>query len=150
VTGELPISRLWGTPLRAGQVLLSTLGSNPKALFVHATPDHPVYPVDHWFILRFHEYPGAWALVLESSLIRAQLTRMVSGLVQQFIPPQRLPELVLPRLPDKLLARWQTALCQHHERQMQLEREKTAIIETAENCYRAVHGNHRSQRTAEG
>jgi hypothetical protein len=74
--------RVFAQLLSENDVLLSTLVTSPRVTFAGTNPGTAVYPTDHWYRLRFRETPGAWALVLATPAIRAQLERLAIGTVQ--------------------------------------------------------------------
>ena len=101
----LQANRVFRDPLQPEDVLLSTLGSNPRVAFTPAGL-RPVYAVDHWERLRFRAHAAAFALILQTSAVTRQLRSLAGGSVQQFIRPEDLHRLFLPAFPAETLTHW--------------------------------------------
>lgn len=99
-------NRVFSEPLHADDVILSTLGSNPRVAFMVSTPQVPVHAVDHWERLRFRAHAAAFALILQTGAVTRQLRSFASGSVQQFVRPEDIQRLFLPVLPDETLSQW--------------------------------------------
>jgi hypothetical protein len=99
-------NRVFSEPLHADDVILSTLGSNPRVAFMVSKPQVPVHAVDHWERLRFRAHAAAFALILQTGAVTRQLRSFASGSVQQFVRPEDIQRLFLPVLPDETLSQW--------------------------------------------
>jgi hypothetical protein len=130
--------RIYRRPLANDEVLISTLVTNPRTAYVDELPN-PVYATDHWVRLHFRECPAAWALVLNTKPIRAQLQGMALGTVQQFTNFENIMQLLLPPVPAEKLARWEKLLKQHHQRRRELDKRWHILWEQAEELYRRGH-----------
>ena len=134
--------RISAQPLRENEVLLSLLVSNPRAVFVGHLPAIPIHPADHWQRLRFRDTQGAWALILQSPPVVAQLRRLATGSVQQFASPATLSQLVVPDFPldirqkwDQRLRRWQLQRDELEERWVDLHRHAYELLKRTEREY---------------
>jgi hypothetical protein len=99
-------NRVFSEPLHADDVILSTLGSNPRVAFMVSKPQVPVHAVDHWERLRFRAHAAAFALILQTGAVTRQLRSFASGSVQQFVRPEDIQRLFLPVLPEETLTQW--------------------------------------------
>jgi len=140
-TDQTAPGRIYRKALSSGIVLLSSFGPRPKVAYVHETPGDALYAVDHWQLLGFSSFPGAWALILETFPIHAQLKRLTSGLVQQFIPAERLTEIMAPDLPNQLMAKWHNRLVQHHRKVADLKNRFRKTMDEMMLCYRQAHSS---------
>lgn len=131
-------SRLYGKPLHAGDVLLSTLGSDPRVAWLADDPPTPVFAVDHWARLSFHDTPGAWALILGTEPVARQIRLFTSGTAQQFIRTADLTHIFLPRFPRETLARWERALARMLRRRNELLGQWRSVLERARAVQQAT------------
>lgn len=132
--------RVFAQPLSENDVLLSTLVTSPRVTFVGTQPATAVYPTDHWYRLRFRETPGAWALVLATPAIRAQLERLAIGTVQQFAQPSTMRRLVLPNIPLDTRIKWDGFLRRWQQRRRALD---DAWLALQRQCHRLLQETHR-------
>ncbi|MBD2198555.1 MULTISPECIES: hypothetical protein [Calothrix] len=132
-------NRVYRQPLTSGEVLLSTLVSNPRVAFINEALSTKIYVTDHLERLRFKETPGAWALVLNTTAIRTQLEAMAMGTVQQFTHPANIPRLTVPNVPLELRQRWEKLLRRHHQRQRELNEQWQVIWNYAQTLFEEVH-----------
>ncbi|MBD1999292.1 hypothetical protein H6G00_22215 [Leptolyngbya sp. FACHB-541] len=132
-------SRVYRKPLTDEEVLLSTLVTSPQIAFVDESPVETTYVTDHLQRLRFKETPGAWALVLKTSPVRAQLAGMAMGTAQQFTHVDAVRQLCLPDVPIELRERWERAIRRHHQRKRELEVEWGETWNQAQRLFDAMH-----------
>lgn len=111
-----PLFRLFAQPLRADEVLLSTLGSAPKVVFHHPPNDSTVWLPDAWARLRPHPAAGALALALTTQQVVWQLERAATGVVRQYVGRDELGQVRIPVLPAATAARIHARLCSTLER----------------------------------
>lgn len=102
----LQTNRVFRDPIQPEDVLLSTLGSNPRVAFALSSPQPPVYAVDHWERLRFRAHAAAFALILQTGAVARQLRSLARGSIQQFVRSEDIHRMFLPVLPDEILAQW--------------------------------------------
>jgi hypothetical protein len=132
-------NRVYRQPLTSGEVLLSTLVSNPRVAFIDEALSNKIYVTDYLERLRFRETPGAWALVLNTTAIRAQLEGMAMGTVQQFTYPANILRLKVPNVPLELRQRWEKLLRRHHQRQRELNEQWQVIWNYGQTLFEEVH-----------
>lgn len=107
---ETRLGRFFAEPVQNGEVLISSLVSNPKVTYAEPSLSGETHPIDHWLRLSFRETPGAWALVLSSPAVTSQFKRMATGSALQFANAERLMELCVPDIDRTLRNRWQNRL----------------------------------------
>ncbi|MFV1967246.1 MAG: hypothetical protein ACC628_17600 [Pirellulaceae bacterium] len=134
--------RIVAEPLRENDVLLSMLVTSPRSVFVGRPPEVRIHPADHWQRLRFRETPGAWALILQTPPVLAQLRRLATGRIQQFATPATISQLVLPDFPleirqkwDQRLRRWQAHRDERDQRWSKLRRRAFQLLKRTEHRY---------------
>lgn len=115
------IPRGYQEPLTTGEVLISTLVTAPRVVYVGVLPEKKVYITDHLERLHFRETPAAWALLLQTSVIRRQKQSSAIGTVQQFASRASIKQLFLPNVPIEKRIQWNEAVIRHDERKAELE-----------------------------
>ncbi len=105
-----PSFRIYSHPLQPEEVLLSVLGSSPKAVLNHPVKDATVWLSDHWVRFSGLASPGALALMLESSAVRWQLTLAATGTARQFVPRRDVAEIRIPCAEPPEARRWHDRL----------------------------------------
>jgi len=104
------LGRFFAQPVEIGEVLVSSLVTNPKIGYGDPTLPESIHPIDHWQRLRFADTPGAWALILSSPALGDQFRRLATGSAQQFATAEGLMELGVPHIDINLRKRWQERL----------------------------------------
>ena len=132
-------SRTLAKPLVPGDVLLSTLGTSFRAVYVDEDVPANTHPVDGWVRLRFRETPAAWALLLSTAAMRSQAARLTVGTAQQFVPPEALRSLRVPTPPRDVRDRWQRAIERHHAQRRSLDRRWSSLMSELAALFDAVH-----------
>jgi len=132
-------ARVYGEPLREGEVLLSTLVNLPRVLFVDCPTPVPVLPVDYWARLSFSRLPGAYALLLSTEIVQRQLLGMAIGTVQQFMPPRAVERVRLPPIDEARLSGWHRRLMSHHEKSHRLNTARARHLAEAHRLFAEVH-----------
>ena len=107
---ETRLGRFFAEPVQIGEVLISSLVSNPKVAYADPSLSVETHPIDHWLRISFRETPGAWALVLSTPAVTSQFKRMATGSALQFANAERLMELCVPDIEWGLRNRWQSRL----------------------------------------
>lgn len=138
-------ARVFRKPLTPSEVLLSTLVTNPRVAFVDEAPTSTIYVTDHLERLCFRETPGAWALVLNTTAIRAQLSGMAMGAVQQFTHPASIRQLRVPFVPLEIRSSWEKLLSRHHQRKRELDAQWRSLWSRAQALFDEVHTETRLQ-----
>lgn len=91
-----PWFRLYAEPLKAGELLLSTLGSSPKVVLNQPPASEQIWLSDQWARLDGGSTSGALALVLGTKQVVWQLGCAATGAVRQFIVRSDLGEVRVP------------------------------------------------------
>ncbi len=105
-----PSFRIYSHPLQPEELLLSVLGSSPKAVFNHPAKDSTVWLSDHWVRFRGLASPGALALVMECPPVTWQLRLAASGAARQFVARGDLAEIRIPWPEPTEARRWHERL----------------------------------------
>ena len=133
----------WRTQYRAlcqYDVLVSTFAENARVAYMDSLPGELIYPSGQIAALRFHKYPGAFALLMESRLVRMQLKRLAVNGGLRFIPLGQLDKTVLPE-PDPTTAKfWHEKVVAHHEKSRDAEKELNVILQQLLPVFNAAHG----------
>ena len=136
---SLQSGRTLDRALLGGEVLLSTLGSSPRAAYVDEEVPPLVFPSDSWVRLRFRDSPAAWALLLSTPAIRRQIGRFAVGTVQQFVPPEALSSVHVPVPAPEVRERWQRTIERHHALRRDHDRRWAAVLDALTLAYDRVH-----------
>jgi len=124
---ETRLGRFFAEPVRCGEVLVSSLVTNPKIAYGDPTLSEKIHPIDHWLRLTFRETPGAWALALSSPAIGMQFRRLATGSALQFTNAGRLMALCVPHIDRALRMRWQSRLDELLANRRRLDEEWKAL-----------------------
>jgi hypothetical protein len=116
-----PWFRLYADPLRAGEVLLSTLGTAPKVVLNAPAFPSTVWLSDQWARLDGGPSPGALALLLETRQVAWQLGSATTGAVRQFVGRDELGEVRVPSLPSMIASTLHHRVVALLERRRELE-----------------------------
>lgn len=88
--------RVYATPLRPGEILLSTLGSASKVVVNHPPVESSIWLSDQWVRVEIGATTGAVALLLTTNQVRWQMERAATGVVRQFVSRDDLGDVLLP------------------------------------------------------
>ena len=132
-------NRIFAKPLTQGEVLISNFIAPFKVVFLDESPSTTIYVSDSWERLRFKETPGAWALILNTKMIQAQLSGMAIGSVQQHIRPENIPRLVIPNVAFNTRQEWEQKLLRLHKKHRELLERRQSIDREAEELFNRVH-----------
>ncbi|MEQ8822735.1 MAG: hypothetical protein RLY93_21060 [Sumerlaeia bacterium] len=102
--------RYYATPVKPGDVLMSTLVSSPKVAYADISTPAYIHAVDLWARLQFRETSGAYALMLGCSSVRDELRHLAVGTAQQFATASSLLRLCLPPVDRETRERWHRRL----------------------------------------
>jgi len=114
--------------LKKYDVVMSTFAENARVAYLHQEPEGNIYPSGQIVVFNFYRYPAAYALLMESWLIRMQLQRLASGGGFRFIQPQHVKKLVLPDIDPDIGAHWQQKVVEHHERSHHAHTQLTDVL----------------------
>ncbi|WP_239410137.1 hypothetical protein [Photobacterium sp. OFAV2-7] len=96
--------------IKQNDVIVSTFASDNKIAFVHDVQEKLILPSEQLVTLCFHEYQGAYALLMESPLVNWQIKQLTHGNLQSFIHPAEMNNLVIPKLDIEIGAQWHQQL----------------------------------------
>ena len=131
--------RTLASVLLPGDVLLSTLATAFRSAYVDDGVPAGSHATDGWVVVRFHETPAAWALLLSTPAIRGQVARLAVGSVQQFVSPESLQSVRLPVPSRAIRERWQHVVERHHAERRSLDRQWTALVTELTAVFDAAH-----------
>lgn len=131
--------RVYQMPLQPHQVLVSLLVSSPKVAYAGKIPAPDIHLTDHWERLVFRETPGAWAIVLNSALVRIQLRLLAQGSARQFLGSGSLDQVVVPDLTREERVLMHRSLNEYQQSRLASEREWTEVLTQAEEVFRTAH-----------
>jgi hypothetical protein len=120
--------RVFGQALMQGEVLVSTFIANARVVFVDRTPETPLYVSDHWARLRFGETAGAWALLLNTKVVQAQIAGLAMGTMQQFTTGEAIDKVLLPNVEIETRRQWEDCLVKHHKKKHELNHKFQQIL----------------------
>jgi hypothetical protein len=133
------VHRIFEQVLMQGEVLVSTFIFNPRVVFVDRPPETPLYVSDHWARLRFGETAGAWALLLNTKIMRAQMAGLAMGGVQQFMPSGAIDRIVVPNVAVEVRRRWEDCVMRHHQRKHELNRQFQEVLVEMQALFQREH-----------
>lgn len=113
-------------------VLVSTFVQEPKVAIVSNEISAPTFASEQLAVLNFHHTPGAYALLMETPMVRRQITGLATGMVQRFIQPKMLERIVLPRIDRDMAHKW-------HHQLIELLKEKASANEKLEALYKKMY-----------
>jgi len=129
-------------PLSQFDVLVSSFVQEPKVAIVQTEPAESTRASEQLAVLSFHRTPGAYALLMDTPLLRQQIAGLATGTVQRFVQPKMLDQLVLPVLDreDRVLAnRWHNQLLELLEEKTQAQLKMSRLKEDMFAIFRKVH-----------
>ena len=134
--------------LKQGDVVLSTFVINPRVAYFNRTPNEKICPGAQIAVFDFYRYPAAYALLMESWLVKMQLRRLASGGGMRFIQQQQLSNIVLPVIDPETGACWQHKIEEHHEQSHHANTQLSDILIKMNALFNRVHGNTERMRAA--
>jgi len=135
---------IWRTQNRAlcqYDVLVSTFAENARVAYMDRQPQKLIYPSCQIAALRFRKYPGAYALLMESRLVRMQLERLAFSGGFRFIPFRQLDKIVLPDPDQATLKFWHEKVVAHHEKSRHAESQLEMILQQMVPIFNGAHRN---------
>lgn len=127
--------------VQKNDVLLSTFSRESKVLWINEKLDLDTLASEHIATLFFHQYAGAYTLLLETPLMKWQMGQLVTGSVQAFINLTDLAKVAFPPVPDELAAHWHNELDNTLRKQRQALSGMKQIQQQMEQVYYSVHPN---------
>ncbi|MGR3057156.1 hypothetical protein [Vibrio vulnificus] len=135
------LSRVKKRLVQKNDVLLSTFARESKVLWINENLPQDTLASEHLATLFFHQYAGAYTLLLETPLIKWQMGQLVSGSVQAFINLSDLAKVTFPPLNSELATRWHNELDNILKKQSQALAEMKQIKTQMAQVYSSVHPN---------
>lgn len=123
-------------PLTRFAVLVSTFVQEPKVAILSREPQQQLLASEQLAVLNFHRTAGAYALLMETPLMRQQIARLATGTVQRFVQPQLLEQIVVPVIEPATANQW-------HNRLIELLEEKTLAGTELDDLYRKMYQTYR-------
>jgi hypothetical protein len=127
--------------VQKNDVLLSTFARESKVLWLNQKIEQKTLASEHLATLFFHQYAGAYTLLLETPLIKWQMGQLVTGSVQAFINLSDLAKVAFPPLPNELAMGWHNELDNTLRKQHQTQAEMKQIQQKMKQVYYSVHPN---------
>lgn len=148
--------RIYHRSLRRDEVLVSLFAASPKVVFAGAIPAEDVLVTDHWERLRFRETPGAWAMIMNSQLVRLQIGMLARGAARQFLGAGSIQRIVLPNIEREERELWDHQLRRYQQNRLRLEAAWQKLAAEAQELFDRLHreagttARARSPRSLEG
>ncbi|MBT6340190.1 MAG: hypothetical protein HOJ48_12940, partial [Desulfobacula sp.] len=108
--------RLQKQRIRQYDVVMSTFADNTRIAYFADDPEDDIYPTEQIAVLRFNAFPGAYALLMESRLVKMQLKRLVSSGGFRFLSPHQLEQIVLPEIDPDIARSWHLKLVDYNRK----------------------------------
>ena len=131
--------RVYLQPLQQEEVLVSLLVTSPTVAYAGDFPRPDIHVTDHWERLFFRETPGAWALVLNSPLVRMQLRLLAQGSARQFLGSGSLGQVLVPKIAHEERLHWDRALLRYQRHRLELEEAWRKLWHEAVAVYDRTH-----------
>lgn len=126
-------------PLSPQAVLVSSFVQEPKVgMFTEALPV-TTFASEQLVVLNFHRTPGAYALLLETGLVRQQIARLATGTVQRFAHPDQFKQIVVPPIENSIALKWHHHLTEIQQQRSEARRELVKIRNAMQRVFRQVH-----------
>jgi hypothetical protein len=132
----------WRTQTRAlaqYDVLISSFAGDPRVAFVPDPATGCILPTEQIITLCFHRFQGAYALLMESALVRAQWARLATGSVQHFVPPASASQLTVPIPEPVLAAAWHHELLEIMAKRRTAQRQIDEALSAVGRLYATLH-----------
>lgn len=126
-------------PLSPLAVLVSTFVQEPKVGLLSASAPSAIFASEQLAVLNFHRTPGAYALLLETNLVRQQIERLATGTVQRFVQPQQFKRILVPPIEEAVAQRWHRQLVELQQQKLVAQRELKSIRRAMQRVFRQVH-----------
>jgi len=126
-------------PLNPLAVVVSTFVHDPKVGLFSSESSGPAYASEQLAVLNFHRTPGAYALLMETRLVRQQIARLATGTVQRFVQPEQFKQIVVPPIEDAIAQDWHQRLIELQQQRAGAQAELTKIDDAMRSVFRQVH-----------
>ncbi|HAU3625225.1 TPA: hypothetical protein F7146_10460 [Legionella pneumophila] len=129
-------------------VLISTFVQEPKVAIVTRKIKNQPLVSEQLAILRFHHTPGAYALLMETDLVKEQMQALAHGTSQRFIQHKMLEQIVIPELEQTVANAWHQELIDILDKIEKVELEISDVLAQMYSVYRTIHPEQRLIRSS--
>ena len=126
-------------PLNPMTALVATFVQEPKVGLLSDALPAATLASEQLVVLNFHRTPGAYALLLETNLVRQQIARIATGTVQRFAHPEQFKQLAVPEIDERLAQSWHQQLIEIQHIKAEARRELGRLDRAMYRVYRQVH-----------
>jgi len=126
-------------PLRPLSVLVSTFVQEPKVALFTDVQSVKTFASEQLAVLNFHHTPGAYALLLETDLVRQQIVRLATGTVQRFVQPEFFKQIVVPVIETEIAKDWHQRMIDIQRNKAEARRALVRLKDEMYSVYRQVH-----------
>ncbi|WP_157976541.1 restriction endonuclease subunit S [Parahaliea mediterranea] len=120
-------------------VLVSTFVQEPKVGLLSSALPSATFASEQLAVLNFHRTPGAYALLLETTLVRQQVARLATGTVQRFVQPEQFKRIVVPPIEGAIAQDWHQRLTEIQQQKSEARRELVNLDREMQQVFRRVH-----------
>jgi uncharacterized membrane-anchored protein YjiN (DUF445 family) len=120
-------------------VLVSTFVQEPKVGLLSDPAPAVIFASEQLAVLNFHRTPGAYALLLETTLVRQQVERLATGTVQRFVQPEQFKRILVPPIEEAVAQNWHQQLVELQQQKLAARRELESIQCAMQRVFRQVH-----------
>ena len=128
-------NRIYAEPLKSKEVLLSLLGISPKVVYVQKEQEkiakQPIFVSDIWARFTETKSPETLALLLQTKLVKTQLSLSVFGVAGQFVALPQLQNICIPWPEPHIEKEWA-------EKLIELLKKKSVLTKQMEQIYSDV------------
>nr|WP_298058596.1 hypothetical protein [uncultured Halomonas sp.] len=111
----------------------------PKVGLLAETILDTIFASEQLAVLNFHRTPGAYALLLETGLVRQQIARLATGTVRRFAHPDQFKLIVVPPIENAVALKWHHQLTEIQQQKSEAQRELVKIRRVMQRVFRQVH-----------
>ena len=126
-------------PLTPLAVLVSTFVQEPKVGLLFDALPSATFASEQLAVLNFHRTPGAYALLMETDLVRQQIARLATGTVQRFVQAEQFKQIVVPPIDGPIAQDWHQRLIELQQQKLEARRELAGIRRDMQREFRSVH-----------
>ena len=125
--------------LQNNDVLVSTFAQDPKVAAVLNVTNTQLQISEQLAVVKFHHSPGAYALLMETPLIKKQVAWLATGSIQRFIQPSMLNKIVMPEIERDTANKWHQQLVVLQQAKVKSTDELKSLYKEMHKVYRSVH-----------
>ena len=125
--------------LEPTDVLVSTFVQEPKVAIASVAKNIPSFASEQLAVVSFHRTSGAYALLMETDLVRQQITRLTTGTVQRFVQPDLFKQIVIPAIETEIAHGWHLRLAEILRNKAEAQQELARLKDEMYQVYRQIH-----------